>query len=72
MNILKNIAELLPSKEIKIFSRHGKQYVPNLQTVELTPLFRGRPVISKGLSDESKDALEIGRASCRERVYHPV
>ena len=57
MNILKNITELLPSKEIKIFSRHGKQYVPNLQTVELTPLFRGRPVISNGLSDEYKELL---------------
>ncbi|HPO62668.1 MAG TPA: NADH:ubiquinone oxidoreductase [Candidatus Kapabacteria bacterium] len=57
MNLLKTIAELLPSKEIKIFSRHGKQFVPNLQTVELTPLFRGRPVISNGLSDEAKDAL---------------
>lgn len=38
--------------EIKIFYRHGRQAVPDLTTVELTPLFRGRPVISPGISQE--------------------
>lgn len=34
-------------RELKIFKQHGKQFVPDLTAVELTPLFRGRPVISK-------------------------
>lgn len=33
-------------REIKILRRHGIQYMPDLKTVELTPLFRGMPVIS--------------------------
>ncbi len=33
-------------RSIKILRQHGIQYVPNLKTAELTPLFRGRPVIS--------------------------
>lgn len=32
-------------RSIKILRQHGVQYVPNLRTAELTPLFRGRPVI---------------------------
>ncbi len=32
--------------ELKILKQHGKQFVPDLTAVELTPLFRGRPVIS--------------------------
>ncbi len=40
-------------KELKIFKQHGKQFVPDLTTAELTPLFRGRPVISK-LPDKGK------------------
>jgi Ni,Fe-hydrogenase III small subunit/Fe-S-cluster-containing hydrogenase component 2 len=42
-------------KELKIFKQHGKQFVPDLTAVELTTLFRGRPVISK-LPDEGKRA----------------
>lgn len=33
-------------KELKIFKQHGKQFVKDVTRVELTPLFRGRPVIS--------------------------
>jgi len=33
-------------RSIKILRQHGIQYVPNLRTAELTPLFRGRPVIT--------------------------
>jgi Ni,Fe-hydrogenase III small subunit len=32
--------------EFRIITRHGRQSVPDLRSVELTPLFRGRPVIS--------------------------
>lgn len=38
--------------ELKIFSRHGKQYVPDLTAVSLPGLFRGRPVISSGITHE--------------------
>jgi Ni,Fe-hydrogenase III small subunit len=38
--------------ELKIFLRHGKQFVPDPTTVELTQRFRGRPVISKEITPE--------------------
>ncbi|MCX6250941.1 MAG: NADH:ubiquinone oxidoreductase [Bacteroidetes bacterium] len=39
-------------RELSIFYRHGKQYVPDLRKAELTPLFRGRPMISADISQE--------------------
>ena len=42
----------MPLKEISIFRRHGRQYVPDLRKVELTPLFRGLPVISADITAE--------------------
>jgi Ni,Fe-hydrogenase III small subunit/NAD-dependent dihydropyrimidine dehydrogenase PreA subunit len=33
-------------RSIKILRQHGVQYVPDLRKAELTPLFRGRPVIT--------------------------
>jgi Ni,Fe-hydrogenase III small subunit len=42
----------MPLKEISIFRRHGRQYVPDLRKVELTPLFRGLPVISDDITAE--------------------
>ncbi|NLA24449.1 MAG: NADH:ubiquinone oxidoreductase [Bacteroidales bacterium] len=45
-------------KEVKIFRSHGIQYVPNLKTAELTPLFRGRPVISEDITDEEKEIVK--------------
>lgn len=44
-------------KSIKILRQHGIQYVPDLRKAELTPLFRGRPVISGELSTEKKASL---------------
>ena len=38
--------------ELKIFYRHGRQYVPYVTAVGLTPLFRGRPVICRGITPE--------------------
>jgi Ni,Fe-hydrogenase III small subunit len=48
------------TKELKIFFRHGRQYIPDLDKVELTPLFRGRPVINNAITkDETKKAAEL-------------
>lgn len=50
----------MPLKEISIFRRHGRQYVPNLRTVELTPQFRGRPVISADITgDETEKVIKL-------------
>ncbi len=38
--------------ELKIFYRHGRQYVPDVTAVGLTPLFRGRPGICRGITPE--------------------
>ncbi len=39
-------------KYLNIFRSHGRQYVPDLTKAELTPLFRGRPVIENGITEE--------------------
>ncbi len=44
-------------KEIKILKQHGIQFVPDLRKAELTELFRGRPVIDAGISDEEEELL---------------
>jgi len=44
-------------RSIKILRQHGIQYVPDLRTAELTPLFRGRPSIQNQPSEEI--ALEL-------------
>lgn len=44
-------------EEIKILKSHGWQYVPDVTKVELTPLFRGRPEIKQGLSNQEKEML---------------
>lgn len=36
-------------QEINILKSHGKQFIPNVEEVELTPLFRGRPQISNNI-----------------------
>lgn len=45
-------------KEVKILAGHGRQYIRNLRTQPVSELFRGRPIISEGISVE-----EIGIAS---------
>jgi Ni,Fe-hydrogenase III small subunit len=37
-------------KEIDIFNRHGRQYVPDLRKAVLPDIFRGRPVISADIT----------------------
>lgn len=44
-------------KEINILKHHGKQFIPDLTNIELTPLFRGRPTISKQINATEIDAL---------------
>lgn len=44
-------------RELKILKQHGKQFVPDLSSAVLTPLFRGRPVISK--KPEAKEIAEL-------------
>src|SRR5512135_2236566 len=45
-------------RELKILRHHGIQYVPDLKKVEVTALFRGRPVISKDITGEEAAMLE--------------
>jgi Ni,Fe-hydrogenase III small subunit len=44
-------------KEIKILKSHGNQYIKNLRTQPVSPIFRGRPVISGNISREEKDIV---------------
>lgn len=44
-------------KELKIMRSHGIQYVPDLKKAELTPMFRGRPVISPGITPAEAEML---------------
>ncbi len=39
-------------RSIKILRQHGIQYVRDLRNAELTPLFRGRPVITGEMSED--------------------
>lgn len=39
---------------LKILYHQGKQYIPDVTTVEVPGIFRGRPVISKSVVDENK------------------
>jgi Ni,Fe-hydrogenase III small subunit len=43
--------------EFNILRRHGRQSVPDLRAVELTPAFRGRPVISDKLTAEEIERI---------------
>jgi Ni,Fe-hydrogenase III small subunit len=45
-------------EEINILRHHGLQYVPDVSKVKLTPLFRGRPVISSGITISEADMLK--------------
>ncbi len=45
-------------KEIKVLTDHGKQYVPDLRNQPVSERFRGRPVISAGIT-----AAEIERVA---------
>ena len=50
----------MPIKEFNIFRRHKWQYIPDLGAVELTLLFRGRPVISSDITpQEEQDIVRL-------------
>lgn len=44
--------------EIKILHDHGIQYVKDLRNATLTPLFRGRPIISGSVTEADTASLE--------------
>ena len=55
---------------LKILWHQGKQYIPDVTTAKLPGIFRGRPVISDVLTDESQlaelcptNAISVGPAS---------
>lgn len=66
-------------KEIKILSDHGKQFVPDLRNQPVSARFRGRPVISAGITpvqaaqaaalcpsgaiDGTSGAIDLGRCT---------
>lgn len=43
-------------KELKILKHHGKQYIKDLRKQNISPLFRGRPLISEKISEEEINA----------------
>ena len=49
----------MPFKEINIFRRHGKQFVPDLRKASLPEIFRGRPVISGDITQA--EAKMVGK-----------
>ena len=59
---------------------HPGQIYPTLERMERDGWIAGREVIQRGrpnkrvysITAEGRRVLEIGRASCRERVYGPV
>lgn len=42
--------------KLKVLKSHGSQYIPDLNAVELTEEFRGRPVLSEGGDSEALQA----------------
>lgn len=47
--------------KIRVLHSHGKQYIPDLNAVELTAEFRGRPELTES---DATDALECAAAIC--------
>lgn len=45
-------------KEIKILKHHGKQFVPDVTKSQLSPLFRGRPLIKTGIPEDLAEDLK--------------
>jgi Ni,Fe-hydrogenase III small subunit len=46
-------------KDIQILIKHGIQYVPDIRTAAVSPWFRGRPILRKGLDLAQKIELEV-------------
>jgi Ni,Fe-hydrogenase III small subunit len=47
----------MPIREFNIFRRHKQQSIPDLRKAELTPLFRGRPIISRTVTKEEEQTI---------------
>jgi Ni,Fe-hydrogenase III small subunit len=57
-------------RELKILKQHGKQFVPDLSAAVLTPLFRGRPIISK-LPDNNEKAELVNLCPTNAIIAEP-
>ena len=45
-------------EEIKILKHHGKQFIPDVTKSQVSPLFRGRPLIKPGIPDALAEELQ--------------
>ncbi len=43
--------------EVAILMHHGKQFVPNLKNAQVSPLFRGRPILAANISATEQNEL---------------
>lgn len=50
--------------KIKVLRSHGRQAIPDLDAVELTPEFRGRPELSDTADAAERDAVERAASIC--------
>jgi Ni,Fe-hydrogenase III small subunit/NAD-dependent dihydropyrimidine dehydrogenase PreA subunit len=47
----------MPLKELNIFRRHGRQFVPDLRNATLPAIFRGRPILSPQITEAEGQIL---------------
>lgn len=47
----------MPIRELKIFNRHRVQTIPDIRKAVLPAIFRGRPVISAGITEHEAEEL---------------
>lgn len=50
--------------KIRVLRSHGRQYIPDLDAVELTAAFRGRPELDEPATDDDRRALKRAAAIC--------
>ena len=50
--------------KIRVLRSHGKQYIPDLDAVELTAAFRGRPELDEPATDGERRDVEQAAAIC--------
>ena len=50
--------------KIRVLRSHGKQYIPDLDAVELTAAFRGRPELDEPATDGERRNVEQAAAIC--------
>ena len=50
--------------KIRVLRSHGKQYIPDLDAVELAAAFRGRPELDEPATDGERRDVEQAAAIC--------